>query len=98
MITANRSQIQKVLAKVEPLKIWLRPMGKTCKIRLHRLEDAVWVRAELVGHDLECSKALPVAGTEQGVLIVKLNGQIDHSKLEEIVKNFDAVTLMHDPA
>lgn len=98
MITASRSQIQKVVAKVEPLKIWLRPMGQSCKVRMHRLEDASWVRAELLRHDLECSKVLPIAGTEQAALVVKLSKEIDFMQLENIVKRLDSVTLMLDPA
>ncbi len=98
MITASRSQIQKVIAKVEPLKIWLRPMGKTVKVRMHRLEDASWVRAELLHNNIDCSKVMPIAGTEQALLLARLSDTIDIHKLEEIVKSLDSVTLMLDPA
>ncbi len=98
MITASRSQIQKVIAQVEPLKVWLRPTGTTCKVRIHRAEDGSLLREELLAHAYECGKVLPIAGTEQAQMIVRLENGKSAQDLERWVGSLGNVTLMLDPA
>lgn len=79
------------------VQVWMRPLGRACKFRVGRLDDASWFRARLRDMGYNCSKVVRVSGTDQAVLIVTLEGTT-FPELQETEAGIPDVQIMLDPA
>jgi hypothetical protein len=78
-------------------KVWLRPLGDSCRIRIEGLENAIWLRARL-SQSFETMKEINVVeGSIYRSFQVGYSPTVTHSAFETILASIPNVRLMTGP-
>ncbi len=84
--------------EVEQFKVWLRPMGNSCKVKVDGSQNAEWLRGTLMAKALECSEAKQLAGTSYYVFFATFTSQITEFEFRTLSSHMSEAQLMLDPA
>jgi hypothetical protein len=79
-------------------KVWLRPSGHDCKIRIDGMEHAAALRERLEQKGFKCTEPEPVAGGRQCVVHASYPPQANVEALQNCVSKMPEIELMFDPA
>jgi hypothetical protein len=79
-------------------KVWLRPSGNDCKIRIDGLEHAAELRERLQTRGFRCTEPEPVAGGRQCVVHASYPPQANVETLEHCIGELPEIERMLDPA
>jgi hypothetical protein len=78
-------------------KVWLRPLGDSCRIRIEGLENANWLRARL-SQSFETMKEINVVeGSIYRSFQVDYSPTVTHTAFETILASIPSVRLMTGP-
>jgi hypothetical protein len=83
---------------MQRFRIWLRPLGDACKVRVDGSANAEWLRRWMEKNGFQLSPSLPVAGTAQVVFQAAFPPQVSQAAVERNLRSMPEVELMHDPA
>ena len=83
---------------MEQFKVWLRPMGNSCKVKVDGSQNAEWLRGKLMAKALECSDAEQLAGTSCYVFVATFKSQITEFEFRTLILHMSEAQLMLDPA
>jgi hypothetical protein len=83
---------------MDKFKVWLRPGGHDCKIRIAGMEHAAFLRERLQAKGFPCTEAEPVGGGRQCVLHASYPPHANFEALQHYVSEVPEVELMLDPA
>ncbi len=78
------------------MKVWMRPMGTGCKIRVDSRDDANMLGARLTDQGATCTDPVSVAGTFGCVFYI--SKPTEPSQVQGLLKAIPEVELMLDPA
>jgi len=79
-------------------KVWLRPSGHDCKIRIEGMEYVSLLRDRLQKKGFICSEPEPVAGGSQCVVHAAYPPQGNVETLQHCVSEVPEIELMLEPA
>ena len=79
-------------------KVWLRPTGSTCKIRVEGSEQAEWLRNKLGEQGIECAKPRQASGTDFCNLHATYKSEMSHEQFQKLIATMPEVELMFDAA
>jgi hypothetical protein len=79
-------------------KVWLRPSGHDCKIRIDDIGQAACLRQHLQSEGFDCTEAEPLAGGRQCVLHVSYPVTSNVAAVQQCVSHVPDAELMLDPA
>jgi hypothetical protein len=83
---------------VAKFKVWLRPSGRDCKIRIDGLEHAALLCERLQSRGFNCTKPEPIANGRQCLVHASYPPQANEEDLEHFVSELPEIELMLDPA
>jgi hypothetical protein len=83
---------------MQSFKVWLRPSGESCKVRVEGRENACRLREQLGEHGLVCTEVMPVGDGTYCLFRVNYTPDVNHAALERLIAALSGVRLMTDPA
>ena len=86
------------MSSTRSVKVWLRPAGAVCKIRVSGEENARWLCERLTEREVQCTTPMKQGSTDFYVFRAEYPRHIAHAQFEELIKSLSEVELMLDPA
>lgn len=83
---------------MQRFKVWLRPMGTECKVRIDGAGNASWLQFQLTEKGIECGASVLLKGSAQVVFHVLYPPQFADDDLRHFIAGIPEVELMLDPA
>jgi hypothetical protein len=83
---------------MQRFKVWLRPGGNECKVRVEGTTNAEWLRRWMEQNGMQLTPSLPVAGTTEVVFHATYPPQVSQHGVQQSLRGMPEVELMHDPA
>ena len=85
---------------MKPFRVWVRPLGETCRVRVQGLDNGIWLRDRLV--DMAIVEIGETVGREDstGIYTFSLPYREDmpRSMLEDVLSGFPQIQLTCEPA
>ena len=81
-------------------RVWVRPLGDACRVRVDGTENAMWLLAQL-GQSLAFNACEPIQDDEasfRSTFQVPYTPQLPRPKLEEMLAAIPQVRMMLEPA
>jgi hypothetical protein len=78
--------------------VWLRSLGNCCKVKVDGQQNVEWLQATLTSQGVECTEAVPVAGTDRYVFRAIYTTRMPPSELQRFLSSRPEVQLMLEPA
>lgn len=77
------------------IRVWLEPLNGECRITVAELENARWLRLQLMGQGVFCSQ--PKESNGKYVLYAKYTMEMSHADVEKFLTGLDGVELITGP-
>ena len=84
----------------KPFRVWIRPLGDACRVRVDGTENAMWLLAQL-GHVPAFNDCEPIKDDEasfRSTFHVPYTSQMPRTALEKMLVAIPQVRLMLEPA
>ena len=78
--------------------VWLLPLGNCCKVNVDGHQNVEWLQAALTSQGVECTEAVPVAGTDRYVFRAIYPARMPPLELQQFLSSQPEVQLMLESA